>query len=298
MKKKIIDEGFLSLLEGRDLQIRRSMQGLFGGTRPSPFFGSSAEFAEYREYVPGDDLRRVDTNLLARFDKLYTKQFVDERQLHHRIYVDASRSMDWGTPNKGHLALKLCAALGYVAVRNCDRVSFFALRNRSCQDIATSISGKEAFYRGADGLNGVKFYGDFYPADAICQREDMGKSDGLAVLISDFLNDGWQDVANYLCNRKKQVQFIQILSRDECAPELHGKYFLLDSEGEGEEDDRNMKIRINRPRIKAYHDAFNYHQKELEAFCAEREIGFLTLCSDEAIEKILFLKATEGQVLK
>ena len=111
MKKKIIDEGFLSLLEGRDLQIRRSMQGLFGGTRPSPFFGSSAEFAEYREYVPGDDLRRVDTNLLARFDKLYTKQFVDERQLHHRIYVDASRSMDWGTPNKGHLALKLCAAL-------------------------------------------------------------------------------------------------------------------------------------------------------------------------------------------
>ena len=286
------------MLEGRDLQIKRSMQGFFGGNRPSPFFGSSTEFAEYREYVQGDDLRRLDTNLLARFDKLYTKQYVDERRLHHRIYIDASRSMDWGSPSKTPLALKLCAALGYVAVRSCDRVSFFALREESCQDVALSISGKDAFYRGVNALNDVKFYGDFRPAGAIASREDVGSNDGLAILISDFLNDGWQEVAEYLYSKKKQVQFIRILSKDEIDPDLSGKVFLFDSEAEDEEDERNMKRRINRPMIKAYKEAFAFHEEQIKSFCAEREIGLLTLCSDEEIEKILFLKATEGEVLK
>ncbi|MBP3322301.1 MAG: DUF58 domain-containing protein [Clostridia bacterium] len=298
MKKKLINEAFLSMLEGRDLQINRPFNGLFGGNRPSPFFGSSVEFAEFREYLPGDDLRHLDTNLYARFEKLYIKQYIDERRLHHRIYLDASRSMDWGEPPKGEFALMLCAALGYIAIRNWDTVSFFALHGEDCTEIASNLSGKEAFYRGANALNKVKFYGDFRPVSALGARDDQGNNDGLAILISDFLNDDWQAVADLLCQKKKQVQFIQILSRDEISPDLYGKILLIDSEGEDEEDERHLKRRVNRQRIKAYHAALNYHRQQIKDYCAKNEIGFLTLCSDEEIERFLFLKATEGGLVK
>ena len=107
------------MLESKDLQIHFPMSGLLGGTRRSNAYGSSVEFADYREYTPGDDLRRIDWNLYARFEKLYLRLTVDERQLHHRIYIDSSASMAWGGPSKGQMALKLAAAL--IAL------SFFAL---------------------------------------------------------------------------------------------------------------------------------------------------------------------------
>ena len=298
MKRNSIDESFLAMLESRDLNVRRPMEGLFGGNRRSAFYGSSLEFADYREYLQGDDPRRIDRHLLARFDKFFVKQFIDERRLHHRIYIDASRSMDWGTPNKADLALKLCVALGFLAVQNCDCVSFFALRKNECTEIATSISNKDALYLSAAALNQVKFHGDFRPAGTVAAREDSGKNDGLAILISDFLNDGWQDVTNDLYLLKKQVQLIQVLSRDEIAPQIQGKVFLLDRESDDEEDDRNFKRRINKGQLKAYAKAFDYHQKQIKEFCAARDAGFLSVCSDEDIEKILFLKATEGGVIK
>ncbi len=108
--KRIIDEDFIAMLEGHDLCIKNLMNGLFGGNRRSQAYGSSAEFADYREYVAGDELKRVDWNLYARFKKLYLKLFVDERQLHHRIYFDTSGSMDWGNPSKAYTALRLGAA--------------------------------------------------------------------------------------------------------------------------------------------------------------------------------------------
>jgi uncharacterized protein (DUF58 family) len=298
MKKRVIDEGFLALLESRDLEIHRKMEGLFGGNRPSAFYGSSLEFADYREYLQGDDPRRIDRHLLARFDKLFIKQFVDERRLHHRIYIDASRSMDWGKPGKDETALKLAAALGYLAVQNCDRVSFYALRNGDCTEIAASVSSKDAFYQSAALLNSVKFYGEFHPKGAVAAREDSGKNDGLAIVISDCLNDGWQDVLEELVLLKKQVQLLQVLSRDEADPEIFGKVFLLDRESDDEEDERNFKRRINRGQLKAYAKAFAYHQGLIKEFCAARGIGFLSVLTDEAIEKILFLKATEGGLIK
>ena len=92
--KHIIDGEFISMLETSDLYIKNLMNGMFGGNRRSKAYGSSAEFADFREYTPGDDLRRIDWNLFARFEKLFMKLYVDERQLHHRVYIDTSASMD------------------------------------------------------------------------------------------------------------------------------------------------------------------------------------------------------------
>lgn len=292
--KQIIDGGFIAMLEARDLRIQNPMNGMFGGNRRSRAYGSSAEFADFREYAPGDDLRRIDWNLYARFEKLYMKLFVDERQLHHNIYIDASASMDWGEPNKAHIALKLAAAIGYLSVQAMDRVSFYAIHEDSCEDLCQTIIGREAFYNAANILNTVDFYGDGDIGAAFETLENPGNGDGISVIISDFLTDSdWKSAVDKLLYHNREVYLIQVLSRDEITPDISGKVLMLDAESIDEDDGRNYRSEVTRSSVKAYEEAFLYHQKEIKQFCAARNVGFITVCSDESVERMLFQKATE-----
>ena len=297
--KKIIDGEFIAMLESRDLHVHHPMDGLLGGNRRSKKYGSSVEFADFREYAAGDDLRRIDWNLYARFEKLFLRLFVDERQLHHRIYLDASASMDWGKPEKSTAALKLAAALGFLSVKALDRVSYYAINDHRCRALCGQVVGREAFYRAADLLNGVDFYGEGDLGRAIKEQEDVGKGDGLSVIISDFMTDSdWKGAVDKLLYHKREVFLVRILSRDEVTPALAGKVFMLDSEAGDEEDGRNYRHEVTRSAVKAYEEAFLYHQKEIEQFCSARGVGFLTLQSDERIEKMLFMKATEAELIR
>lgn len=297
--KKIIDDAFISMLEARDLQVGTPMSGLFGGNRRSKAYGSSAEFADFREYVPGDDLRRIDWNLYARFEKLYLRLFVDERQLHHKIYIDASSSMDWGEPNKGYTALRLAAALSYLAVQAMDRVSLYVIHKDTCESLCRPFTGRDSFYEAAEKLNHIRFKGDGNLSKAIMSEENPGKNDGLSIIISDFLAENcFKEAVDYLRYRGRDVHLIQVLSRDEITPALSEKLTMLDSEAEIEEDPRNFKTEITRQRIKAYEDAFAWYEKDIKDFCDSRSAGFFSVISDERIEEILFHKATEARLIK
>lgn len=294
--RQVIDGAFLSMLEGRDLRIKNPMNGLFGGNRRSKAYGSSAEFADFREYVPGDDLRRIDWNLYARFEKLFLKLFVDERQLHHKIYLDTSASMDWGEPNKADTALKLAAALGYLSVQAMDRVSFYAIHQNRCDDLCQTVVGREAYYRAADALNQVEFYGDSDLDAAISQ--DLGNSDGISVIISDFLTDSdWKSAVDRLCYHGREVYLIQVLAPDELAPGMSGKVMLLDTEALDTDDDRNYRTEVTRPAVKAYAEALHWLRQDMIAFCAARKVGFVSVCTSESIEKMLFQNATEAGLI-
>lgn len=296
--RQVIDDGFIAMLESRDLQMKQAMKGLFGGKWRSKAYGSSAEFADFREYTPGDDLRRIDWNLYARFEKLFLKLFVDERQLHHHIYLDASASMDWGNPNKADMALKLAAALGFLSVQAMDRLNFYGIHENVCEDLCRMIVGREAFYQAAETLNGLDFYGEGNIGNAIQGMEDVGYADGMSVIISDFLTDSdWKAAVDYLLYHKREVHLIQILSRDEITPGLSGKVLLLDAEATVPEDHKNYQTEITRSSLKAYEEAFLYHRKEMIDFCAARNVGFMTVCSDESIERMLFQKATEVGII-
>lgn len=297
--KRIIDDSFIAMLESMDLNVGNSMEGFFGGNRRSKKYGSSVEFADYREYAQGDDLRRIDWNLYARFEKLFLKLFVDERQLHHRIYIDASSSMDWGKPNKSHLALKLASALGYLSVQSMDRVSYYSINGDCCKGLCRTVVGREAFYNAADLLNGVKFYGESDLGKSLKSIEDPGGNNGLSVIISDFMTESdFMGAVDYLLYHGREVFLVRILSRDEITPSLSGKVFMLDSESLDEEDPKNYKYEINRSAVKAYEEAFLYHQEQIQSFCDSRGVGFITLCSDESIEKILFMRAVEGGLIQ
>src|SRR5438093_13597498 len=126
MADAILDPTFLKKLERLSLVTRRPFAGQMKGEKRSVKRGTSVEFADYREYILGDDLRYVDWNMAARLEKLFVKLFIEEEDLYLALLIDTSKSMDFGNPNKLHFAARLAAALGYIGLSNYDRVSVSA----------------------------------------------------------------------------------------------------------------------------------------------------------------------------
>ena len=297
--KHIIDGAFISMLEARELQMQKPMRGFFGGMRQSKTYGSSVEFADYREYMAGDDLRRIDWNIYTRFQKLYLRLYHDERQFHHRIYLDGSASMAWGKPEKGELALRLAAALSYLSVKSLDRVSVHVIHGDKAENLSGTVVGRQAFYKAADLLNGVDFFGESELDKAILSAENVGHDDGLSVIISDFFTESdWKNAVDYLLFRGREVHLIQVVSPDELSPTLSGKLQLLDREAPTAEDSRHYMGDIGRAAKKAYDKAFLWHQNDIRQFCESRGVGFFSVSTHQSIEEMLFLKATEARLIK
>ena len=125
MSKMVINEEFLTRLDALQMHIKDNVAGMFGGNRQSKTHGSSCEFDDYREYMAGDDITKIDWNAYARFDKLYLKLYLDERRMHNRIYIDASRSMTHGRSEKSDQALRIAAAIAYLSISQLDKVSIY-----------------------------------------------------------------------------------------------------------------------------------------------------------------------------
>ena len=295
--KRIIDDEFLTMLEQRDLLVEHSMNGLFGGERPVKKYGSSLDFADYREYIPGDDLRMIDLHLYERFEKLYLKLFNDERQMYHRIYIDASSSMDWGEPPKSEIAIKLAAAFAYLSVRSNDRVAISVIRRDKMQPLCPPFSGTESFYRAADLLNRIKFGGEADFGRALLAEEEPGRDDGISIVLSDFFTDTYKEAVDRLVFRGRKLHLIQILSPEELMPDMRGKNFLRDSEAMGDDDERNYKLTVSRQRIHAYKKAMEFHQNEMKDYCKNKDVGFFTVLTDTAIEQVLFSQAVEERLI-
>ena len=123
----LVEEALLRRLERLSLVSRRPVAGGLGGEHRSSARASSTDFADYRQYTPGDDFRRIDWNLYARTERLFLKLFVAEEELTIHLLVDNTASMDWGEPNKLTYARRAAGAFGYIALSSLDRVTVTAL---------------------------------------------------------------------------------------------------------------------------------------------------------------------------
>src|SRR5713226_9069208 len=142
----LLDPQFLARLEQLELVSRKIFMGRMKGERRSKRKGQSVEFADYRNYVIGDDLRFLDWNLYARLDKLFLRLFMEEEDLHFYILIDNSLSMDFGTPTKLHFAKQIAAALGFIGLVNLDRVMIEAFNYRLTQTMP-SMRGRRSLWR-------------------------------------------------------------------------------------------------------------------------------------------------------
>ena len=296
MKKYVINEEFLSRLDILETVLKNNVAGMFGGNKQSKYgsFGSSPEFADYRDYMPGDDITKIDWNSYARFDRLYLKLFLDERQMHTKIYIDVSRSMDYGNGHKAEQAVRLAAAIAYLSVNEMNRVSVYTVRGNVVEEIIPRTVGKEAFYNRIGNFNGIEFDGDSRISEAILPSV-VGMGDGMSVIISDFLtDDNYETAIDHLVSKKRDVLCIQILSQDEINPQLTGKMHLFDSEN----FDKTYKKNIDRDILKAYKSAVAYSTDRIRDYCFARGANYLLVGADDDLGEIIFGKFEEQGVVK
>lgn len=284
-----LNDAFFSRLETLALELRADLSGFFGGKHFVRTYGQTVEFADYREYMLGDDIRRIDWNLYSRFEKYFIKLFTDERQMHTQIFLDCSASMAKENPNKGAYAVAVAAALGFLSVHNMDKVSFRMMKGDRAENPYGVIVGKNSFFRSIAGLEKITFAEETDIASCIVGCSDTGNSDGLSVIISDFFTDSdWRRAVDYLCYKKRQVLLVQVLSPEEISPAYSGRVHLIDSESADLMDERNMKLKITRSMQQAYDEAMEEIRRELRTFCASRGADFISVTCDCPIERMLF----------
>ncbi len=294
MGRSVINEELLQQIEGLQMLLKNNVAGMFGGNRKSKTYGSSCEFADSRDYAEGDDTTKIDWNAYARFEKLYTKLYLDERQMHTRIYIDASRSMEYGEAKKAEQALRIAALIAYLSVCEMDKVSIYTLNGGKVTEVIKSIVGKEAYLSSIGQLNDVVFEGDCRISDAILP-ENVGYGDGLSVLISDFLTDNdYEGAIDRFSEKKRDIVCIQVLTKEELNPLVRGKVHFFDSENAISTYRKN----IDRDIAKAYKEALIYVTGKVGDLCASRGGAYLLVSADDSVGDVFFEKLVNTEVLK
>jgi uncharacterized protein (DUF58 family) len=183
----------LAQLERLELVSRKVFRGRMKGERKSKRKGQSVEFADFRSYVHGDDLRFIDWNTYARLDRLFLKLYLEEEDLHFYALIDTSSSMDFGEPSKLRYAKQLAAALGFIGLVRSDRVRIETL-GQSARQPGPVWRGRRSLWRMANHLEQIEPGENVSLAEGVknfCLR-NSGK--GIVVLISDLLDkNGFQE---------------------------------------------------------------------------------------------------------
>lgn len=294
MSKLAITDEFLQEVELLELLVKNNVAGMFGGNHKSKTYGSSCEFADSREYTAGDDITKIDWNAYARFEKLYTKLYLDERRMHTRIYIDASRSMAFGKSKKDEQALRIAAVIAYLSVGAMDKVSIYALRDNTVEDVIKNISGKESYLNSIGKLNEIEFNGDSRISEALLP-ENVGYGDGMSVIISDFLTDNdYETAIDYLVSKRRHVLCVQVLSKEELHPKMRGKMHLFDSE----DSKRFYRKNITREIVQAYKQALDYVTGRIRDYCAARGADYILVSDEDSAGEIFFEKLVNMGVIK
>ena len=294
MKSAYLNDEFFSRLETLALNLRADLNGYFGGKHFVRSYGQTVEFADYREYQLGDDIRRIDWNLFSRFEKYFIRLFTDERQMDVQIFLDCSASMGKENRTKAEYAVSVAAALGFLSVHNMDKVSFKLIKEDAVEDPFGTIIGKNSFFRAISLLENLNFSDDADISQAVSSCANTGSNNGLSVIISDFLTrKDWKKAVDYLTYTKRQVLAIQLLSPEEEEPTYSGRVSLIDVESGDLADPRNMKLRITRSLQLAYQEALKDMKADIKSFCASRGADFISVTTDKPVERMLF-----GELLK
>src|SRR5205823_5481387 len=229
-KQQLLDPQFLTRLEQLELVSRKIVRGRRKGERRSKKKGQSVEFADYRNYVIGDDLRHLDWNLFARLDKLFLRLFMEEEDLHFTLLIDNSLSMDFGSPTKLHYARQVAAALGFIGLVNMDRVVVEAFNDNLTQQMPAA-RGRRSLWRLMDFLQKLEPAGpsDLRQSLRTFSLKSSGK--GIVVLLSDLMDKGgYEDALRYVVAQQLDIYVIQVLSKEEIEPDVVGDLKLTDIE--------------------------------------------------------------------
>ncbi len=291
--QQLIDEDFLRRLANLRFMSRHRQGGRFSGGHVSPRAGVSIEFADYRDYVPGDDLRYVDWNIYGRLDRLLVKTFVQELDVPVYFLVDTSASMRLGRPPKAVYASQLALALGYLALRNLDRVGLFPFADRLSAAVPPR-HGMAQFSRFLRSLSAVDPHGETSVTRSVDDFLSQTRETGIVVLISDFLaSDDLREPLARLAYRGDDVVAIQVLDRDDIAPTVTGPVQFQDVE-----TDERVALSVGSVTLEAYRRRFRDHEAALRRLFEGQRAPFFTVSTDHPLERFIHEDLRAGGILR
>jgi uncharacterized protein (DUF58 family) len=298
----LFDEATLRKLNQLTLTARRVRAGVMKGDRRSSKRGSSVEFADYRNYTAGDDLRRLDWNVYARLERPFIKLLEEEEDLAVHVLVDHSSSMAWGEgeTHKLRFALRLAGALGAIALSSGDRLTLATLQISAAGHQFGPARGPQhlmrmlAFLEDLERRSGSH---EHHPTNLDHSLRDYtlaARRPGLAFILSDlFSPPGYESGLNNLLGRGFEVTVLHILAPDEIEPPLAGDLRLVDIEtGQAQEVSLDSGLRAQ------YHQRVLAWQDEIAQNCRKRGAQYLVLNTHTPWDKYVLYDMRKSAMLK
>jgi uncharacterized protein (DUF58 family) len=288
----VFDEGFLRQLERLQLIMKAPVRGDLKGGRRSVKRGQSVEFADFRDYALGDDLRQLDWNVLARLEKLFVKLYVEEEDVTIHFLVDASASMTAGRPAKLLFAKRAAAALGYIGLASEDRVAITALAARQGRR-QVSLRGSGRVFRLLAALSAISAAEG--PTDLLASARHAGaqlKGRGVIVLLSDLLDPAADKVVRELAATGSELIVLHVLSPEELDPAMEGDVRLVDVEtGDG------LDVTVDLATIDDYKARLAAWQEGFAELAGKRGATYVPLSTDVPLADLVFAELRRRRVL-
>src|SRR3954471_2749787 len=266
----LFDSDFLKKLEYLSLVSKRVFRGSILAQRRTMQLGGGIEFADHREYTPGDDFRYLDWNLYARHEQLLLKRFQEEEDLHVYFLLDCSRSMAFGDPPKFDFARKVTAALAYIALADLDRIAFTAF--------AADIIDDFPLTRGKGRILSLLKFFENLPAsgqDTNLERVATGfvhrdQRRGLVIVVSDLYDpNGFERGLDILRHRRYEPHVVQVYDRFEREPaDMLGDVEMWDVES-----GTSRKVTVTEKNLRQYRQLFEEFQEQVQSYCNCHSLG-------------------------
>ena len=279
----VLDTREFRLLEGLRLTPRRSFSGRVRGERISKKKGISIEFADYRDYGEGDDLRHLDWNILARLEMPVIKTYQDEEDLAVYLLVDASASMDFGDPPKTEAALRIACALGYVALCSLDAVFPRAVGRREAP--VPALRSRASFAKLAAWACGVEADAEKGLAEGLRAFAASGTRPGVALIVSDGLDPDVFGALRVVAGRGHEIGFIQVLSELDIDPDIEGDLRLIDAE-----QGPPVEVTAGGTVLKLYKSRLEEHCAKLASECLRLGGRYAKTTASDSLESLLVHK--------
>ncbi|MAT16422.1 MAG: DUF58 domain-containing protein [Planctomyces sp.] len=290
----LFDTDFLKKLEYLAIVSRRVFRGQLLAQQRTRQLGTGIEFADHRDYTPGDDFRHIDWSLYARHDELLLKRFQEEEDLHLYLMLDCSPSMGFGRPPKFNLARQMTAALGYMALSNLDRIAVIGF--------ADGILADYPLTRGKAQILGLmRFLDNLYPAGHDTSLASMVKAfvqrqqrRGVVIVISDLFDPhGFEEGLNILRHHQYEPHVLQLFDAKEADPPLRGELELLDME-----TNQVNKVTITERGLKQYKKLYAEFMERVQRYCRQYGMGCTVSPADVPFDELILRMLRESNIVR
>ena len=298
--EQLFDTEFLAKLEQLHLLSRKLFRGKHRAERRSRQTGASLEFADYRNYTHGDDLRSIDWNIYGRLDRLFIKLFEEEQDLHIYFLIDISASMRWTPPSaaprlsKLDQARRIAASLAYIGLANLDRINIFTFDSRLVGDMGMS-RGKSQFHKVLNFLRRLpEPKGETQLASTFRTFSRRMKRRGLVFVLSDFFaEERFEEALSILRYNQFEIHVIQVLDPAEIDPPLSGDLRLLNVES-GEP----FELTVDSTLIRRYRAELQGFLSRIAGYCQKRQAGYALATTEIPFEDLVLRVLRDGRIVK